>query len=55
MGKLKYLNAVCYFCNGYKRTKFGKIVRVKGGGRAFKCKDCLDFDKQIKNVKSKKA
>ena len=53
MANLKILSAICYFCKGYKYTKGGEIVKTKGGGRAFKCGDCLELDKQ--NGKNRKT
>jgi Zn-finger protein len=41
------INAICYFCKGENKDyEKGKIIKTKDGSRAFKCIECLEFDKE---------
>ena len=51
MANLRVINAICYFCKGFGDTRLGKIVRCKGGGKAFKCGRCLEDDEKFQNDK----
>jgi len=47
IGRSNLGNVSCYFCKGVKPVVDCEVVRVPGGGRAYKCNDCKEDDKRI--------
>ena len=47
--RTRITSSICYFCKGYKIFEQGEIVNLKPG-RVFKCKDCLEFDKNYEST-----
>jgi len=50
IGKTNLGNVTCHFCLGVKPVVMCEVVKVSGGGRAYKCSVCKEDDKKFASV-----